>query len=123
MLNVGSITAKPFCAKPFSIIRITSAPENEGEFTQHTNVTLNRTGSIQPASQNDIATWAPEGDRSAEYIKVYCNQSLRMGDGSTNHSDIILHNSKKFRIIAMKHYEDYGYWFAVAERISDSRVL
>jgi hypothetical protein len=121
MINVSDIVSDPFAAQSFTMYRVTSVPVIEGEFNTVVS-TISRVGSIQPASQNDIATWVPEGDRSNEYIKVYSNQSLRMADGSINQSDVISWNGGRYRVIAMKHYEDFGYWFAVAEKTLDFKL-
>jgi hypothetical protein len=72
------------------------------------------TGNVQPATQNDILNFLPEGERQSNAIRIYAAGMLVMGNGDDKQSDVIIWNGDYYRVAFSKPWDAFGYWFAIA---------
>ena len=101
--------------RPFQLVRkLTGAFANEGEW-QTTEQTLDRFGVVQPAKADDLLKYLPEGERQGNFITIYCNQDVLMGNGSDQQSDVVVWRGDYYRVAFSKPWEQHGYWFAIAQ--------
>lgn len=112
MIEISELMTDPDFAQPFVIRRVSGAFAGEGEFTR-TETTVNASGVIQPASEDDLKM-LPEGERSDSAIKVYSKTELRRGDGAGTESDVIEWLGKRYRVMQSKPWQLHGYYFAIA---------
>jgi len=115
LVNVSEVVLDPLFAIAFQIVRFSGGFVAEGEYHRGNGIFLNRVGCIQPASQNDIIEFLPEGERDGKFIKVYCSQEIMISDGQGQESDEIIHHNFRYRVTFTKRFQDYGYWFAICE--------
>jgi hypothetical protein len=114
LVNVAEVVLDPLFAISFQIERFAGSFTVEGAYTRGTPTLLARVGAIQPASNNDLLEFLPEGERDGKFIKCYCGQEILIGNGGAIESDQIIWHGIHYRVVFAKHYEDYGYWFVIA---------
>jgi hypothetical protein len=117
LVNVSRAVLDPRIAQSFQIERSMGEFDALGNFVVSSLQVLSRVGVIVPANADDVMLFLPEGERTDNKIMAYSNQSLLLGDDD-GLPDIILYNGERYKIIANKDYSDYGYWHALAEKIS-----
>lgn len=117
MIDVSHVVQDARFAQSFSIQRQVGAFASEGAFST-TTTTLRRLGVVQPSSSHDIMQSLPEGERSGEFITVHTNEELRMGNGSTQESDVVLWRDSTYRVVSSKRWDQYGYWTVMARRFT-----
>lgn len=114
MIDVSELMRDPDFAQDFAVKRQVGAWAGEGAFTT-TETDIPRVGIIQPAKVEDIVQFLPEGERNGNFIAIYCDQDLLMGNGNDQQSDVIVWKGNYFRIAKAKQWEDHGYWYALAK--------
>lgn len=72
-------------------------------------------GIIHPASQEDRLEVAPEGSRRSNMIVCYSASAFKFDDGNKEQSDIVHWNGGKYRIMAIRPWQDHGYFKIWAE--------
>lgn len=118
---------------PFSIAEIVDDPDFAQSFTitrsQGGNwvlgawvdsiVTVGMWGSLQPPTPEELDQ-VPEGDRVTAIIAIHCTQQIYETNVDHSHgiSDIVLWHGEKYRVIKVFPWNDYGYWKALACRMS-----
>jgi hypothetical protein len=120
MINVAELLCDPDFAQSFQVIRLGGAFANEGEYTQAQSPPINMVGVIQPAKQQDVVQFMPEGERLGNLIVVYCQQEIKSSDAKTQESDIILWHSNRYRVVQSRQWLDHGYWQVWAEGIQNA---
>lgn len=115
MINIKSVLQDPVFLQSYQIERQTGVYIGEGDF-QVTSEFLDRSGSIQPAKSSDIMNFLPEGLRSSEAIQIWDQSSVLMEDGVNSIPDVVHWLGLKYRVAYSKHWETYGYWYAIATR-------
>jgi hypothetical protein len=114
LVNVSDVILDPLFSIAFELERFSGAFTVEGAYARGTPTVLTRVGSIQPANNNDLLQFLPEGERDGKFIKCYCAEEIRIGDGGDIESDQIIWRGIHYRVVFAKHYENYGYWFVIA---------
>jgi len=112
MIEISDLLEDPDFAQGFTIRRQTGS-FTEGDFSTVDTV-IPAVGVIQPASSQDVLTFAPEGERQGNWITIYCKQEIRQGDGQDIFSDVIVWQGSYFRVAQAKHWETQGYYRAWA---------
>jgi hypothetical protein len=120
MINVADLLSNPDFAQTFQIIRSSGSFSNEGEYSMSLLTTLSMLGVIQPAKQQDVVQFMPEGERLGNLIVVYCAQELKASDAKSQESDIIIWHSNRYRVAQAKPWLDHGYWQVFAEGIQNA---
>lgn len=117
MIDVSDIINDPDFAQPFSILRSSGAFVSGG--WQNITTTVNSSGVIVPATEQDIAQ-VPEGDRVTGMISVHTTAKLfQTHTGSQpGLSDVLLWNGDRYRILKLFPYQDFGFTKALAARMS-----
>lgn len=117
-VNVGRIVLDPRFSQAFTVTRMGSGTWTNGRFSGSTS-TLNVTGTIQPATSDDIAQM-PEGDFIKGGIIIYTTVPLyttQLGASNTGSiSDEVTWKGEQWRIIQVKDYSDHGYYKALATK-------
>lgn len=115
MIDVSELVVDPDFAQSFQVKRH-GAPtlSNEGEAVA-TFTVLDLYGVVQPASQNDVIKYLPEGQRQGNFISIWCKDEVRMGNGQAQLPDIVMNHGGVYRVAFSKNWVDNGYWFAIAQ--------
>jgi hypothetical protein len=120
MINVADLLRDPDFAQTFQVIRSTGYFGNEGEYIQTQAAPVNMVGVIQPAKQQDMVRFLPEGERLGNQIVIYCDQEIKSSDATSKESDIIIWRGGKYRVGQAKRWLDHGYWQVWAEGIQNA---
>lgn len=115
MINVGKILFNQRFVQPFVLTRKTGAfvASAEGKYAT-TSATVNLTGIIQPASQEDKVQFLTEGQRALASIKLFCKSQLLMDNGLGQQSDELDWQGVRYRIAFAKSWQLHGYYMAIA---------
>lgn len=75
--------------------------------------------SAQPTSKPDELALLPEGYRNESTIKMYTATELFASDGNETAPvpatvDVVFYLGKRYRVMYVKLYGDYGFWFSLA---------
>lgn len=116
LINVADVINDPLFSQSFQIERFAGVFSMEGQYNRGSPVLLNGYGSIQPANQNDLQV-LPEGERDGKFLKCYSLNEVRKGDGVALESDQIVWQNRHYRVMYTKLYNDYGYWFVIAQEV------
>ena len=104
----------------FSVRRTTYRRQN-GESVPSAQ-TLSASGCIHPGTPEMIQL-LPEEDRHEEFIAVYTDFALSLGEnsGGATYStpDRILWNGETWRVVKVRSWEMFGYYQGVAVRVRD----
>lgn len=115
MINVAGLLRDPDFAQPFTVIRSVGSFANEGEYVRVQSPGVTFFGVIQPAKQQDVARFMPEGARLNNLIVVYCQQEIQRADAIAQESDIIVWRNQQYRVVESRLWRDHGYWQVFAE--------
>jgi len=87
---------------------------NEGENIATYEPDLTVTAIVQPADAQQIAT-LPEGSRGPGEVKaVWSATELRMADGKTVESDILVIDGLSYKVVGDERWAENGYFFVLA---------
>jgi len=120
MIDVSELFTDPDFAQTFAVIRFAGGFASEGEYAQAQVPPIAMVGVIQPANQDDVVQIAPEGERTGNWIAIYCTQEIRASDGKGQQSDIIVWHGNQYRIAQSRKWQDHGYWQALARGIQNA---
>jgi hypothetical protein len=116
--SIAEVVDDPDFAQSFTITRSQGGKFVLGRWTNAT-VDIPMWGSIQPPDPEELEM-IPEGDRIVAAIAVHCTQ--RIYETNTNQtngiSDLVLWHGENYRVLKVYPWNDYGYWKAIAARIS-----
>lgn len=117
VIQVSEVVNDIDMAQNFSILRSTGS-FNVGVW-ESTTETLSGYGVISVAKPRDLEM-IPEGDKIVGAMVFHSQQPLYgTHDGQApGSSDILIWNNHQWRILSVSQYKDYGYYRAVAERLS-----
>lgn len=117
MINIAEIVNDPDFAQAFTILRSTGSWVN-GTWTPATS-SLPAFGVVEPASSKDLKM-VPEGDINSEPMSFYSSAPIytTRNEGTPAASDILVWRSQNFRVLNVFEYEDFGYYHAIAVRMS-----
>lgn len=113
MIDISELIDDHDFAQTFTVTRATGSFANEGRFST-TTTDITKTGIIQPASYEDQVKYLPEGQRQANAIRIWCRDEIVQADGKGALSDVITWGGGKHRVAFSKHWNQHGYWFAIA---------
>ena len=114
MIDIFELMDDEDFAQDFQIIRTSGQFQDEGEWVNAGESTIERIGVIQPAKASDIVNFLPEGERQKKTIAIYCAEDVVMSDGKGVQSDVIVWHGQRYRVAYSKHWQDHGYWFVLA---------
>lgn len=117
MIQVDEITVDPDFAQAFTIKRSTGSWLN-GKWTTTTS-DVSAFGTIEPASSKDLKM-VPEGDINSEPMSFYSPDPIftTRDEGTPAASDILVWRGQNFRVLNVFEYQDFGYYHAIAVRMS-----
>lgn len=118
MIDVSEILNDPDICQEFTILRSTDGKFVMGGWEDKTQQ-IPGYGAITVASSKQLEM-LPEGDRPSGAMAFYSTQELFTThvDPKPGTSDILLWRGEKYRIMQVKPWIDFGYWLAIATRIS-----
>jgi hypothetical protein len=120
MIDLSSAVIDPRFAQTFPVFRKTGDWE-KGRF-EETETEIKITGTISIASAKQIE-FIPEGDRIGGEIAIHTVEPLftsRDKDNTSGTADQILWHDERYKIYAVKPYSDYGYYFAIGQRLDSN---
>ena len=116
--SIAEIVDDQDFAQSFTITRSQNGKFVLGRW-QNSTVTVGMWGSIQPPEPEELEQ-VPEGDRMLGVIAVHCTQ--RLYETNTNQtdgiSDQVIWHGENYRVFKVYPWNDYGYWKALAVRMS-----
>jgi len=111
LVNVARAIRHPRLRQAFQLERMTGS-YIEGRYTMTPSI-LQRVGVLQPATDKERLNCLPEGQRTSAAVSVYCLEELRMSNGTNNESDVITWLGTRYRVMFVKQWQQYGFWFAI----------
>ena len=115
MINVSEVVIDPDLAQVFTIMRSSGVYVNGVWQTQTANVQAQGVISIAQEKELDMK---PEGDVVLGAIVVHTDQEIFTTQEGKGSSDIIVWQGIQYRVLKVAQYVDYGYWRAIATRMS-----
>jgi hypothetical protein len=115
MLNVQQVLFDPAFHQVINCKHETGSFQNEGKYVRGNLTDFTVNGNLQPASQQDVLQFFPNGEINNRYVKVHSVEPVVMGEGDGVESDYVQFDGGWYRVIASKLYQQYGYWFSIAE--------
>lgn len=110
MMNIASLIEDPDFAQPFKVFRVTGSWVRGNYESEETEV--KHYGVILPANAEDMDQ-IPEGERVSGMMCFYSRKEIfvtRSGeDGRNKVSDYIEWRKKRYKIIQVTPYQDYGF--------------
>jgi len=114
-VNVAELMTDPDFTSTIILRRPAAARfANEGENIATYEADVNVIAIVQPADAQQIAT-LPEGSRGPGEVKaVWSATELRMADGKTTESDILVIDGLEYKVVGDERWADNGYYFVLA---------
>jgi len=119
LINVAELANDPDFAQAFTILRSSGGKFVSGVW-QNNQTTIQSYGPISVAKARDLEM-IPEGDHVVGAMVFWSAQPLYATNGSGANgevSDILLWNDHQWRVMTVSQYKDYGFYRAVAVRMS-----
>jgi hypothetical protein len=114
MIDLSDIVSDPDFAQPFQIKR------SSGQFARggyrSTPTTIDAVGVIRPAASQDIEV-LPEGDRALGMMTFWSATEMHT-TSTTGTSDVLTYRGDDYRVLQVMPSGDFGYWKAIAARLS-----
>lgn len=115
MINVGELMIDPDFVRAFTLRRPSLGTfADEGVYST-TYGEQSLIGVIQPASPKELEL-LPEGSRLDEVLAIWSNVEMRVGDGAKVESDVVVHNTKSYRVIKCEPWPEAGFYKVLAKR-------
>jgi len=119
LVNVGHLMASPRFMRDISLRRPTVAIADDGSATTSYAAAVTIQASPQPATARETeqaqTAMAAAGERgSGRVIKIYSATELKMSDGKTDLSDIVIVDGDSFRVVATEPWGAHGYYKVLA---------
>lgn len=121
MIDVSEVVNDPDLAQAFTILRNSGSWLN-GVWQSGNTTPVQGFGVISPATSRDIKM-LPEGDQTGELRvfhsaqPIYVTNANDAVDSTGQSSDILCWRGDNFRVLNVKHEEDYGYYRAIGSRL------
>ena len=114
MIDVSELMDDPDFARSFTVRRPTGTFGADGEFTSTYKESQLR-GIVQPATAREVQMLG-QGERLGDVISVWSAEEMRAGDGNKRESDVLVVDSKSYRVIKAEPWADAGYFRVFAEK-------
>ena len=116
--SIAEVVNDPMFAQSFTITRSQGGVFLAGRWTNAT-VQVPGWGSIQPPNPEELDQ-IPEADRVTGIIAIHSTQPIYETNVEMTYgiSDIVVWHGNQYRIVKVYPWQDYGYWKAVAVRMS-----
>lgn len=122
MLDLSSVVLDPMFAQSFIVYR-PSGDWVGARFVENEPEEITMIGTISIANAKQIE-FIPEGDRVGGEIAIhttvplYCSRNAvdSSGNNVSYVADEILWHGERYKIYQVNEYNDYGYYFAIAQR-------
>lgn len=116
MIEINEIIDDPDFAQTFTVYRSSGDFVNGRWVETTTEVSLE--GVILPASAKEL-NQLPEADRLTGSISIYSKSQLYLTSNDEQRtSDKILWKEQQWKLISVENYSDFGFYHAMAQRIS-----
>lgn len=93
--------------------RPTVVQSPEGDVTS-TSADTTITALVQPATPQELQM-LPEGSRNGNVVSVWSISEIRVSDGATNESDVLIVAGAFFKVIKLEPWAGNGYFRAFAQ--------
>jgi hypothetical protein len=117
LVDVAELMSDPDFAQPFTVKRPTGDFDAGGIFRVTRYEETDAIGSVQPARPETIQM-LPEGERTTELIEIWTATEVRKSDAAKSLSDVIVYESRSFRVVNAEGWAAHGYTHVVAEEFS-----
>jgi hypothetical protein len=116
--SIASVVDDPAFAQSFAITRSQGGVWKAGRWTD-AQTQVAAWGSIQPPNPEELEQ-VPEGDRVLGLIAIHTTQVIYETNVELTNgiSDIVTWHNCKYRVVKVYPWQDYGYWKALAVRMS-----
>jgi hypothetical protein len=116
--DIGGVVDDPAFAQTFTIVRSQGGVWKLGKWA-NSITEVGYWGSIQPPNPEELEQ-VPEGDRVSGVIAVHSTQPIYETNVELTNgiSDIVIWHKQKYRVVKVFPWQDYGYWKALAVRMS-----
>lgn len=121
MIDVSELVNDPDNSQPFTILRNQGKWLN-GSWQSGNQQQLAGFGVITPLTARDIKM-VPEGDVNESLrafytaTQIFTTNANAAVDSTGGSSDVLVWRGQQYRVIGVKHYEDYGYYKAIGTAI------
>lgn len=107
--------SNPDIAEPFTILR-NMGVFGEGGWVASTPEVITVYGTVSVAGQRELQV-LPEADRSNESRVFHSVTPMFVTDGDrSGTSDILVWRGENYRVLAVRNYDQRGYWAAIGVR-------
>jgi hypothetical protein len=116
--SIAQVVNDPAFAQSFTITRSKGGQFKLGRWINATQ-TVASWGSIQPPSPEELEM-VPEGDRVTGMIVIHSSQPIYETNVNLTNgiSDLVTWHDNQYRVMKVLPWQDYGYWKALAVRMS-----
>lgn len=115
---MSELNGDPDFAQTISIRRaLTPTLANEGVVTSTYAAPAPLVATVQPATEADLKM-LPEGVNLADVISVWSGDEITVGDQAGNGSDVLIYNSKSYRVVKREDRTKNGFVRVFAEGFS-----
>ena len=105
LIDVSNLLLDPDFINTVQLIHRTASVSSQGK-TILTETTVSTIGSVQPASVKEISR-LPESIQVSDVRKFWIKAEI-LSDGSSQYPDIIVFNNKRFQVINVEDWMNYG---------------
>lgn len=117
-LDISDLLIDPeLGATTFTIQRKGGEFANEGEWVEASTSIPNVVGIIHPANPKETVKFESEGDRPRYFVAIYSPVEIKASDDDEL-SDVIESDGHSYRVLAVRPWAQYNYWYALAERFA-----
>lgn len=116
--SIAEVVNDPLFAQSFTITRSQGGTWQLGRWSNATTI-ITAWGSIQPPDPTELEM-VPEADRVLGVVAIHTTQPIYPTnvDQTLGISDIATWHGQTYRILKVYEWQDYGYWKALAVRMS-----
>ena len=114
MISVAELAYDPDFVQTITRLRPTTTVAKEG-VASNTYASASVVGCVQPPNDDDVKL-LPEGTRLSDCVAFFTLDDVSIGDGASQLPDLLVVDSKKYRIIHVDNFSANGYSRFIAAR-------
>lgn len=118
MLNISEMMTDPDFVSGYILRRPSGSWIGNGVW-EETFENFARVGCIQPARNEDVVQFLPEGERNVRAIRVWDKEPVLAGETP----DLVTWQDGTYRVVASKPWAPWGYYYAIATEFKDGDTI